>query len=283
MIVGRPFGSRCAQAAPEHDAAVVPHPATASGGITSAQGNANQMVGGTTFHMQYPGLETGFNSSVSRLRYFNNGHLYPHTESLDRESTQKRDLPANWVEIMDKLEPADRAKFAEWLSVLSSPHPEKTIHGSTQEQQLPANWDDFIGKLEPADRAKFEGWLSLLPSSHPEGMDHESAQAFQFSPDWFSRRDRIALRLAKSIFRFRGTHPYIYHPSYLGQAGKIFEGMHASSGPELSRAELANVASSSEGSIDHALAMMFIRLGPPPEPTEVDYAPASNGGGGAQQ
>ncbi|MFE6223046.1 hypothetical protein [Streptomyces sp. NPDC057854] len=55
------------------------------------------------------------------------------------------------------------------------------------------------------------------------------------------------------------------------------------SGRYFPREELAKVADSSEGTIDHALAMMFIRLGPPPEPTEVDYAPASSGGGGAQQ
>lgn len=48
-------------------------------------------------------------------------------------------------------------------------------------------------------------------------------------------------------------------------------------------AEASTVAPTSAKSVDHALAMLFIQLGPPPEPTETDYAPASNGGGGAQQ
>ncbi|WP_030331026.1 hypothetical protein [Streptomyces sp. NRRL B-1381] len=47
--------------------------------------------------------------------------------------------------------------------------------------------------------------------------------------------------------------------------------------------EAASVAPNAEGSIDHALAKLFLQLGPPPEPTENDYAPASNGDGGAQQ
>lgn len=47
--------------------------------------------------------------------------------------------------------------------------------------------------------------------------------------------------------------------------------------------EAACVAPAAEGSIDHALAKLFLQLGPPPEPTENDYAPASNGDGGAQQ
>jgi hypothetical protein len=52
---------------------------------------------------------------------------------------------------------------------------------------------------------------------------------------------------------------------------------------ELSQEQLQETVNSSEGSLEHALALLFIRLGPPPEPTEVDYVPVSNGGGGAQQ
>ncbi len=47
--------------------------------------------------------------------------------------------------------------------------------------------------------------------------------------------------------------------------------------------EAASVAPLSARSLDRALAELFIRLGPPPEPSATDYAPASNGGGGAQQ
>ncbi|MER5370367.1 hypothetical protein [Streptomyces sp. NPDC002722] len=47
--------------------------------------------------------------------------------------------------------------------------------------------------------------------------------------------------------------------------------------------ETSAVAPTSMQSLDHAMAMLFIRLGPPPETTETNYAPVSNGGGGAQQ
>lgn len=36
-------------------------------------------------------------------------------------------------------------------------------------------------------------------------------------------------------------------------------------------------------SVDHALAMLFLRLGPPPDPTETEFTPASSGGGGASR
>ncbi|WP_460111572.1 hypothetical protein [Streptomyces sp. YKOK-J1] len=36
-------------------------------------------------------------------------------------------------------------------------------------------------------------------------------------------------------------------------------------------------------SIEHSLASLFLRLGPPPDPTELDYSPAGRGDGGAQQ
>lgn len=47
--------------------------------------------------------------------------------------------------------------------------------------------------------------------------------------------------------------------------------------------EASTVSATSAQSLDHALAMLFIRLGPPPEPSAIDYAPASKGGGGIQQ
>ncbi|MDH2388182.1 hypothetical protein QCN29_05130 [Streptomyces sp. HNM0663] len=50
-------------------------------------------------------------------------------------------------------------------------------------------------------------------------------------------------------------------------------------GPE--DAEIA--APAAEKTIEHSLALLFLRLGPPPEPTELDYSPAGHGGGGAQQ
>lgn len=47
--------------------------------------------------------------------------------------------------------------------------------------------------------------------------------------------------------------------------------------------EVEVVAPAAEETIEHTLARMFLRLGPPPEPTELDYTPAGTGGGGVQQ
>ncbi|MER7343508.1 hypothetical protein ABT403_37550 [Streptomyces sp. NPDC000075] len=38
-----------------------------------------------------------------------------------------------------------------------------------------------------------------------------------------------------------------------------------------------------EETIDHTLARLFLLLGPPPEPSAMDYEPAGRGGGGAEQ
>ncbi|WP_329056531.1 hypothetical protein OG511_02580 [Streptomyces sp. NBC_01453] len=51
----------------------------------------------------------------------------------------------------------------------------------------------------------------------------------------------------------------------------------------LTARQSAEVAHTSGTTLDHALARLFLRLGPPPEPTENNYAPASSGDGGAQQ
>ena len=50
-------------------------------------------------------------------------------------------------------------------------------------------------------------------------------------------------------------------------------------GPE----EIEDVAPAAEATIDHTLARLFLRLGPPPEASARDYTPAGTGGGGAQQ
>jgi hypothetical protein len=51
----------------------------------------------------------------------------------------------------------------------------------------------------------------------------------------------------------------------------------------LGREEIEDVAPAAEETIDHTLARLFLRLGPPPESTTLDYTPAGRGGGGAQQ
>ncbi|MFJ6558134.1 hypothetical protein ACIQNT_38840 [Streptomyces luteogriseus] len=54
-------------------------------------------------------------------------------------------------------------------------------------------------------------------------------------------------------------------------------------GQPLGREEIEDVAPAAEETIDHTLARLFLRLGPPPESTTLDYTPAGRGGGGAQQ
>ncbi|MER8028559.1 hypothetical protein ABTZ78_06245 [Streptomyces bauhiniae] len=48
-------------------------------------------------------------------------------------------------------------------------------------------------------------------------------------------------------------------------------------------ADVKEAAIAAEETIEHALARLFLRLGPPPESTDVDFMPAGRGGGGAQQ
>lgn len=54
-------------------------------------------------------------------------------------------------------------------------------------------------------------------------------------------------------------------------------------GQPFGKEELDAVAPVAEETIEHTLARMFVRLGPPSEPTELNYTPAGSGGGGAQQ
>ncbi|MFI1400543.1 caspase domain-containing protein [Streptomyces sp. NPDC020681] len=51
----------------------------------------------------------------------------------------------------------------------------------------------------------------------------------------------------------------------------------------LSEADAVALAVTAEETLEHTLARLFVRLGPPPEPTELDYAPVGSGDGGAQQ
>ncbi|MEH0535753.1 hypothetical protein QBB31_14115 [Streptomyces scabiei] len=47
--------------------------------------------------------------------------------------------------------------------------------------------------------------------------------------------------------------------------------------------EATFVVRTAEETLDHTLARLFAKLGPPPEPTEQDHTPAGTGGGGAEQ
>ncbi|MGW1540637.1 hypothetical protein ACWCPM_10395 [Streptomyces sp. NPDC002309] len=53
--------------------------------------------------------------------------------------------------------------------------------------------------------------------------------------------------------------------------------------PSMRLRDAEAAAPAAAATIDHALARLFIRLGPPPESAPADYAPASSNGGGALQ
>ncbi|OUD00336.1 hypothetical protein [Streptomyces swartbergensis] len=56
-----------------------------------------------------------------------------------------------------------------------------------------------------------------------------------------------------------------------------------SAGQDLSPEEQKLVADRTASTINHTLAMLFLRLGPPPEATNGDFSPVTSGGGGVRQ
>ncbi|MFI5689318.1 hypothetical protein [Streptomyces sp. NPDC051636] len=52
---------------------------------------------------------------------------------------------------------------------------------------------------------------------------------------------------------------------------------------ESDAALLPEDAAEAAGTLDSAMARLFVRLGPPPEPSSLDYEPVGSGGGGTQQ
>ncbi|MEU4168415.1 hypothetical protein AB0F46_16265 [Streptomyces sp. NPDC026665] len=68
--------------------------------------------------------------------------------------------------------------------------------------------------------------------------------------------------------------------SAIGQWGQAVAGLRQQRlGPE----DVEVAAPAAEEAIDHELARLFLRLGPPPEPTSHDYTSTGTDGGGAQQ
>ncbi|MFI1535524.1 hypothetical protein [Streptomyces anandii] len=51
----------------------------------------------------------------------------------------------------------------------------------------------------------------------------------------------------------------------------------------LSQEEIQAATPAAEATVERSLAALFLRLGPPPAPTEIDFTPVGHGGGGAQQ
>ncbi|MGW6391197.1 hypothetical protein ACWFR1_11980 [Streptomyces sp. NPDC055103] len=184
-------------------------------------------------------------------------------DQSELDSTVARELPAGWVEALDELPPDERREAARrmWAVQVTrirqhSPesHSDESDVESTVERQLPTGWLEHLDKLSPEQRLAVAKKLS-------EALDSG------ISPDLQPLR-RVPL------------------PDSLVVADPMSQGvdLRFTDPPEpLSLEESAAVADRSGNSIDHALAMLFLRLGPPPEPTELDYAPAGNGGGGVQQ
>ncbi|WP_432112730.1 hypothetical protein [Streptomyces sp. S1] len=246
MITGRPFGRRSTQAENQHDIAVARRIAALDSNTIRNLGNtvSAHMDGGVTYIVHGSEIGTGFTDPTDDKKV-----TRLHVQNL---SSQFQALDSE----------------------------------STQERHLPVDWVEFLDTLKGSDRDEFATWLSLLTATR---FDASPPPHWEVPPALLARLrsleqvDRAAL--TRWISLQMSTHS-AYHALPDPRIKSRFEielDEHASDGVELSREELANVADSSEGSIDHALAMMFIRLGPPPETTEVDYVPASNGGGGAQQ
>ncbi|MEU6988536.1 hypothetical protein ABZ946_34845 [Streptomyces sp. NPDC046324] len=182
----------------------------------------------------------------------------------DVESTVERELPTGWVEALDELPPDARREAARrlWaqqvtrIGELASELPnDESDLDSTVERNLPAGWLSQMDKLTPEQRVVAARILSRKLDS---GISPEMRSL------WLSSRpDPVIVATSTDVG---------------------FDVVSFKDPPEqLSPEEGAAVADRSGSTIDHALAMLFIRLGPPPEPTELDYAPAGNGGGGAQQ
>ncbi|MFF0216142.1 hypothetical protein [Streptomyces vinaceus] len=53
--------------------------------------------------------------------------------------------------------------------------------------------------------------------------------------------------------------------------------------PQLTAEDVNTVAPAAEVTIESSLARLFLRLGPPPQASEVDFMPAGRDGGGAQK
>ncbi|MFD4315005.1 hypothetical protein [Streptomyces sp. NPDC058548] len=124
----------------------------------------------------------------------------------------------------------------------------------------PPGWVEALDRLPPGLRADVAQLLS-----HAEGMDGPIPVP--------------ADRLRAALREFRMIEASLARDGFRGRYRNHLDEAPSPLSPE----ERSEVAGTSGTSIDHALAMLFIRLGPPPEETELDYAPASNGGGGAQQ
>lgn len=147
------------------------------------------------------------------------------------------------------------------------------------------DWEAVEPPAEASERIRIHELHELL-----EGFDIQ-AQIGEATLHLQSTRPRelssyttydLAALLAELVDRLEQTTPP-HLPSAFEHDPVRSELLKAIAHESLSNDEASAAAPYSAQSIDQALAMLFIRLGPPPKPSETGYAPASNGDGGARQ
>lgn len=155
-------------------------------------------------------------------------------------------------------------------------------------------WQVIASLLQPDPQSRFRSAtgarkalasaVELLPAPH---ADDESIEIFDrlgplpagFGPDGpVKRAARPDADVAFPPSTEQRDGPPSPHPRQGPPAGSdaLYEG-------DLSEDEEATVANSAAETLEHTLARLFVKLGSPPEPTELDCTPAGTGDGGAQQ
>ncbi|GHF99958.1 hypothetical protein GCM10018777_08110 [Streptomyces albogriseolus] len=132
-----------------------------------------------------------------------------------------------------------------------------------QVRQIVSRLFDTADRVEDPTDARYLKDMAFrimeLAQQRPEATRNETG--FQFTPDG-----------AHVIYRLYAAPPE--------QLRGIADALHEQ---PISPDDASSVAPVAEETIENALARLFIRLGPPPETTELDYTPAGHGGGGATQ
>lgn len=142
-----------------------------------------------------------------------------------------------------------------------------TLVAGLEEHGSPARYVDYHQTLEIA----FESSKNSLHS----GISVDPEQ---------SRRFRSILRGLRdgNLIRSEGDEKIVIGLLHQMEDGSAV-GMEGALVPSLGLEGSDAVAHVAEETIEHAMARMFLRLGPPPESTELDYVPAGSDGGGAHQ
>jgi len=93
--------------------------------------------------------------------------------------------------------------------------------------------------------------------------------------------DELLRNANLDMFRAKAAgkqHAEVYAPQ-----AKAVGHRHAELHESQMQVEDASAAKAAGETIEHTLARLFVRLGPPPEPTALEYTPAGSGDGGARQ